>query len=141
MDRRQAYRQLFDTVAADLSAYPQLAARLEAQFEAALRHDAAGLQDSASEIAALCARLERSRRQRAGLLRVLLPTGEPLSMASALAVLPPALRERADAMWQSLRGWIAECRERNRRNGELLTQRRELLRRVLEGESDVYAAQ
>ncbi|POZ63390.1 flagellar export chaperone FlgN [Chromobacterium alticapitis] len=141
MDKRQAYRQLFGTIAEDLTEYQRLLARLEAQFRAALEHDAAALAMSADEIAESCVRLERSRRARLELVRGLLPAGAEASMTAALAVLPPALRDQAGAHWQRLRGLIAECRESNLRNGHLLQQRRELLQRVLVGESDVYLAQ
>ncbi|MBP4048670.1 flagellar export chaperone FlgN [Chromobacterium violaceum] len=141
MDRKQLYRQLFATVGGDLSDYPRLNALLEQQFRAALAHDAAALERCATEIAALCDKLERSRRERLSLVESLLPAGAERSMAEVLKVLPQALREQGEAHWQRLRALIADCRERNLRNGQLLQERRQLLQRVLEGESDVYAAQ
>ena len=141
MDKKQACRQLFATLQADLADYPRLMESLEAQFHAALAHDAAGLEACAADISALCARLEQSRRLRLGLVKALLPSAEEPTMAGALAVLPPAVREQGEARWQSLSGLIVASRERNLRNGQLLQQQRVLLRRVLEGEADVYAAQ
>ncbi|SUX54034.1 flagellar protein FlgN [Chromobacterium vaccinii] len=141
MDRKQRYRRLFATVGEDLADYPRLNALLERQFRAALAHDAAELDRCAGEIAALCDKLERSRRERLELVTSLLPSGTERSMAEVLKVLPQALREQGDAHWRRLRALIADCRERNLRNGQLLQERRQLLQRVLEGESDVYAAQ
>ncbi|MBM2884288.1 flagellar export chaperone FlgN [Chromobacterium phragmitis] len=141
MDRKQVYRELFMTIAADLADYPLLLESLEAQFQAALAHDAAGLEACACRISELCDRLERSRHARQAWVRDLLPVGAELSMSALLDALPPNLREQGAARWRRLCELVAACRERNLRNGQLLQQRQALLRRVLEGESDVYAAQ
>ncbi|AUH50497.1 hypothetical protein CXB49_06580 [Chromobacterium sp. ATCC 53434] len=141
MEAGQAYRRLFATIGADLADYPRLLEWLESQFRAALEHDAAALERCAGEIAALCDRLEGSRRERLAVVDALLPLAAERSMAEVLKALPTALREQGDAHWRRLRALIADCRERNLRNGRLLQERRQLLQRVLEGESDVYAAQ
>ncbi|KUM02996.1 flagellar export chaperone FlgN [Chromobacterium subtsugae] len=141
MDRQQDLRRLFATVADDLAAYPLLQACLERQFAAALAHDAQALSVCADEIGALCRRLELSRRERLGAAERLLPAGAELTMAAVLRALPERQREQGERHWLRLRGMVADCRELNLRNGQLLQQRRLLLQRVLEGESDVYAAQ
>ncbi|MEO9382655.1 flagellar export chaperone FlgN [Chromobacterium phragmitis] len=141
MDKKALYRRLFATIGGDLSDYPKLVDLLERQFRAALGHDAAGLEACAAEISGLCDRLEGSRRERQGLVDALLPAGSERSVDAVIGALPAPLRERGDAHVRQLRGLIDACRERNLRNGELLQERRQLLLRVLEGESDVYAAQ
>ncbi|OHX11462.1 hypothetical protein BI347_17475 [Chromobacterium sphagni] len=141
MDRQQDLRRLFATVANDLADYPRLQDLLERQFAAALAHDAQALAVCADEIAALCLRLERSRRARLSMVERLLPQGAELSMDAVLGRLPEKAQAQGEGLWLRLRGLIGDCRERNLRNGQLLQQRRQLLRRVLEGEPDVYAAQ
>ncbi|UTH73160.1 flagellar export chaperone FlgN [Chromobacterium sp. IIBBL 290-4] len=141
MERKAWLQSLFVTVGDDLADYPKLASLLERQFQAALAHDAAALSACAAEISELCDALEDRRRERLRVVERLCPPGAPLAVEAALAGLPEALRERGLTHWSRLRQWIADCRDLNLRNGELLQRRREALSRVLEGERDVYVPQ
>lgn len=142
MSRQALFEQLLQTVQRDLRDYPKMEACLEAQFAAALAHDAEGMRRCADQLGALCAALEESRRERRRLAAAVLLREHDLSMTALFALLPAAAREACERRWRQLLAHVERCRDLNLRNGGLLRQQQQVLARVLEGEAgDVYHAQ
>lgn len=139
----QALHGLAAGVYADVADYERLRERLEAQFDAALRHDNGRLARLAEEIVALCNALDERRRQRNGLLRVFataLPGMPPADAVPALlAHLPVSRRSAAASDWVTLCALVRECKALNGRNGQLLMDQHEIMQRVLTDGDGIYA--
>lgn len=124
---------------ADRSAYARLRELLEAQFQAALRHQAEPLQRLAEEISALVDGMEARGRQRGQLLRQLLGTqGEP-GMNRLLQRLPAKAAQALGDIWTALEQQVRECKALNQRNCQLITEQQALMRRVMGVEEELYA--
>lgn len=140
MSRPGLLPQFVADMDADLLQYRSLQALLQEQFGAALRHDSAGLLELNERILAMVAALDLRRERRSTLLAQLLAPQHPATLDALLERLPPATRgvvqTRADALEQLVR----DCKERNTRNGRLVTDQQAILQRVLRGkEEDTYA--
>lgn len=136
-DRQELMKRLLQGVAEDMQAYPQLAALLEQQFQAAVRHQNAQLAALADTIAALVDAMLLRREQRVALVQRLLgPTG---TMAQAFALLKNAARERMEADWKTLEQMVIECKRLGKRNSDLLVEQYSIMQRVLHGEEQIYA--
>ncbi|MBS0353878.1 MAG: flagellar export chaperone FlgN [Proteobacteria bacterium] len=139
----QALLRLATGVHADVADYERLQERLDAQFDAALRHDSGRLAGLADEILALCDTLDVRRQERNGLLRVFAAALKGMPPAEAvtalLARLPESQRSAAQAGWSRLGALVRECKALNVRNGQLLMDQHEIMQRVLKDGDDVYA--
>lgn len=127
------------SVQADQADYDRLRQLLEAQFQAALRHQSDALVDIAAQITDLVAVLEERRGQRVEAAAKLLGLQQPSSMVALFDLLAPAPRAALAASWDALEGLVNECKTMNLRNGRLLMGQHEIMQRVLNGESDTYA--
>ncbi|MFT7772929.1 flagellar export chaperone FlgN [Roseateles sp.] len=135
----EALAALLRDLQADRSAYARLRDLLEAQFQAALRHQAEPLQRLADEIVALVDELDAHTRQRALLLRKLLGSqGEP-SMSRLLQRLPSTASQALGDIWTALEEQVRECKALNQRNCQLITEQQALMRRVMGVEEGLYA--
>lgn len=136
---RPALTGLLHDLQADRAAYERLQERLEAQFQAALRHDAPGLQQLAEDIGALVGELEARARARGQVLRQLLGTAGEVSMAALLNRLPPAAAQAIGGLWGGLEQQVRDCKALNARNGRLIADQHALMRRVMGVEEALYA--
>lgn len=121
---------------ADVLEYRRLRSLLEDQFDAALRHQGTRMQALAEDITAAVETLEARRATRVTLVHQLVGSAAVVRIETALALLPPPLCDAAAARWGVLETLVRECKERNARNGRLMTDQQAILRRVLEGEED-----
>lgn len=136
-------KQLMRDLQTDLREYRELHGLLEAQFQAALRHDATALQALAAEVTVLVDRLDQRRLNRRELLNKLLPTHPAPGMADVLALLPAQgpMRTNAARGWEHLEALVRACKERNARNGRLMADQQAVFQRVLHGEENpLYGA-
>ncbi|MBV5293592.1 MAG: flagellar protein FlgN [Curvibacter lanceolatus] len=131
-------KQLMQDLQTDLREYQALHQLLEAQFQAALRHDASALQAQAAEVTTLVDRLDQRRQARRELLRTLLPVHPAPGVAELLALLPAQGPMRANAArgWAQLEALVRACKERNARNGRLMADQQAVFQRVLHGEEN-----
>jgi len=129
-------RLLLRGVADDLLAYPELLGLLERQFQGAVRHQSAQLEQLAVTILALVEAMEARRQQRVSLVQQLLgPAG---TMMQAFALLKSAARERMEADWSTLEKLVLECKRLGKRNSDLLVEQYTIMQRVLHGEEQLY---
>jgi flagella synthesis protein FlgN len=129
-------RLLLQGVADDLTAYPELAALLEQQFQGALRHQHVQLAAVADSITLQVEAMETRRRQRVLLVRRLL--GPDAGMAQAFALLKSPAREKREADWAALERLVLECKRLGRRNSDLMVEQYSIMQRVLHGEDQIY---
>jgi len=135
----EALTLLLRDLQADRAGYGRLRELLEAQFQAALRHQAEPLQRLADEIVALVDELDAHTRQRGLLLRKLLGSqGEP-TMSRLLQRLPTTAAQALGGLWTALEEQVRECKALNQRNCQLITEQQALMRRVMGVEEGLYA--
>ncbi|MDC8756487.1 flagellar export chaperone FlgN [Janthinobacterium fluminis] len=137
LTRQQALARLGAGVAEDVSAYQALLLLLEEQFDAALHHRSARLAALGEDVVAVVEAMELRRRQRVALVRALL--GAEATMAQAIALCEGEARAGIDAGWRELALLATECKRRNQRNNDLLTDQYTIMQRVLQGEDQIYA--
>lgn len=136
-------QQLMQDLQTDLREYHELHQLLEAQFQAALRHDATALQTLAAQVSGLVDRLDQRRLSRRGLVHTLLPRHPAPGVAEVLALLPAQgpMRAKAAQGWARLEALVRACKERNARNGRLMADQQAVFQRVLHGEeSPLYGS-
>lgn len=136
VSRQESMRTLLAGIAADMQAYAGLAALLEEQFDAALRHQGPRLGDIAEKITATVAEADARRIQRVALAQHL--NGANGTMAQAFALLKPAAREKMEADWLALEALVIECKRLSKRNADLLVEQHGIMQRVLHGEEHIY---
>lgn len=140
MSRPGLLQQFVADMDADLLQYRSLHVLLQEQFTAALRHDSAGLLELNERVLAMVAALDLCRERRSALLAQLLAPQNPATLGALLERLPPATRGVVQTRAQALERLIHDCKERNTRNGRLVTDQQAILQRVLRGkEEDTYA--
>lgn len=135
--RQQAVDRVLQGIADDSTGYIALLALLEEQFQAALRHQTEQLKTLADQVIAAVDVLDGRRRQRVTLVTALL--GAKPDMQQFFALLQEAPRIRALADWAALEEMVLECKRRNSRNSQFLTEQYSTMQRVLNGEEDTYA--
>ena len=135
--RHQAVERVLQGIKDDSTAYVELLALLEEQFQATLRHQNAQLKVLADQIVAAVAAIDGRRRQRVTLVTALL--GPRPDMQQFFALLPETARATSLADWSALEEMVLECKRRNIRNGTLLTEQFSTMQRVLNGEEHTYA--
>ncbi len=136
LSRQDAMQQLLQDVAADLAGYQELAALLEQQFDAAIRHQQSRLGDVAAAIGTLVDTLEVRRARRVALATRL--TGPQPAMAQVFALLRAEPRARLEADWQTLERLVLAAKAAGKRNGDLLAEQYTIMQRVLHGEDQTY---
>ena len=129
-------QQLLDGVAADLQAYAALQDLLEQQFDAAVRHQGARLEQVAEAVSALVEAMEARRVQRVDCAVRLV--GPAPSMAQVFALLKPEPRARLEQQWQDLELRVLACKRLGKRNSDLLVDQYTIMQRVLHGEDQIY---
>jgi len=129
--------RLMKGVAEDVKAYRHLQALLEDQFNAALRYQAARLNELAGQITGTVDALEQRRQQRVFLVENLLGAGG--TMARAFPMLTGNAREALESGWQLLEDLVVDCKQRNVRNCNLMMDQQNIMQKVLHGEEQIYA--
>jgi flagella synthesis protein FlgN len=137
LTRQQANGQLADGVRDDLAASAAIAALLERQFDAAVRHQSAQLAALAVELTPLLDAMEQRRQQRIALVRALL--GPQATMAEFIAGLAEPARAALAGQWRELEALVVRCKEATARNGALLAEQFSVMQRVLHGDEEIYA--
>jgi len=135
----EALLNLLRGLQADRAGYAGLRGLLEAQFQGALRHDAAALLSLAEQIGAQVAELEQRRVERGELLLRLLGRAQPPSLAALLQRLPAGPGERLAGVWTELEQQIRDCKALNQRNCTLIIEQHGLMQRLLGQEGELYA--
>lgn len=138
MKRGDALRALVAGVHADHGDYQALRRLLDAQFDAALRHDSTELQTLGGRIAEQVGVLDTRRRERMRLVG-LLGLAAPVAMEQVIGLFAQNTRDSVLQLWQALQALVAECKALNLRNCRLMMDQHALMQRVLEGEADTYA--
>lgn len=139
MNKRDILLRLAYGVNADLNDYAVLKKRLEAQFTAALHHRSAELATLGEAITGLAEVIEARRRERVELVAALLDGRPGGSVNDVLALFPEATRRMCLGWWQELESLVRDCKAQNARVCQLVTEQHQIMTRVLDGESDVYA--
>lgn len=139
MSAAQALARMLRDMQADQLGYTRLLELLEAQFEAALRHQAEALTRLAGEIGALVDQLDTRRQQRGLLLAQLLNKSPAPSITELLQRLPSVPAQTLTVAWQGLEQQVRECKRLNLRNCHLITEQHALMQRVLGVEEAGYA--
>lgn len=135
--RQQAMLALLRGVADDVAAYTALLDLLDEQFDAIVRHQSARLAQLSDTILPAIEAMEARRRERIALVGVLL--GPDAGMAQVFPLIKGATRQMLEEHWLSLEKMVVECKRRNIRNSELLTEQYSIMQRVLHGEEQLYA--
>ena len=139
MNQAVSLTRVMQGVGADIQRYRELTRLLEAQFTAALRHDAVELSELANGVTELVASLDASRRDRTACVRAMLGAGASAGMPAVFELLEGPRREALEAGWQTLEGLVRESKRLNARNCQLLMDQHALMQRVLHGEVSTYA--
>ncbi|WP_229417162.1 flagellar export chaperone FlgN [Massilia sp. Root418] len=134
--RQHAMQLLLEGISADMAAYAELQDLLEQQFDAALRHQRARLEQVAEAVSVLVDAMETRRAQRVACAVHLL--GPAPAMAQVFALLKPEPRERLQQQWQALELRVLECKRLSKRNSDLLVEQYTIMQRVLHGEDQIY---
>lgn len=136
--KAEALVALIRGVHADLADYQELHHFLNAQFDAALRHQSDRLSEFATSITDLVETLELRRQERVAIVNDLLGRTELASMSAIFKMLADVPRQQLQSTWQILEALVNECKALNTRNGRLLMDQQEIMRRVLGEEVDIY---
>jgi flagella synthesis protein FlgN len=139
MKASEALARMLRDLQADRSGYMRLRELLDAQFQAALRHQAPALVGLAEEITALVGELEARRASRSELLARLLGRGVAPSLSALLPRLPAQVGQTVTQAWQALEQQVQECKRMNLRNCQLITEQHALMQRALGIEEQGYA--
>jgi flagella synthesis protein FlgN len=139
MTAREALGRLVKGVRADLVDYRTLRELLDAQFEAALKHRTAAINDVAQRITKLTAQLEKRRVERVALAKALVGRQANVTISAVASLLPGNSRASFNEGWQTLEKLVHECKRLNQRNCNLMMTQREILQRVLQVGGDTYA--
>ena len=128
---RQRWAHIAAGLQQDLKAYAALHTLMDAQFHAALRHDAAAMQEVAQRITAQAQALEQSTQQRVLHAQALLPVGAPVTMTALFAQLQAPLQQQFLRLWHQLETLVQHCKTRNVRNCQLIMEQAQIMRQVL----------
>lgn len=131
LSARQRWAHIAVGLQQDLAAYAALQALMDEQFHAALRHDAAAMQDVAQRITAQAQALEQSTQQRVLHAQALLPVGAPVTMTALFAQLQAPLQQQFLRLWRELEALVQRCKTRNVRNCQLILEQAQIMRQVL----------
>lgn len=132
---RQRWAAIAQGMQQDMAACAGLRGLLRSQFHAALRHDAAAMEQVALQITAQVQQLDSTRLLRGEHARALLPAGAPLSMAALFAQLQPPLQQQLQSLWSQLEALVQECKALNVRNCGLIMEQADVMRTVIAGSS------
>lgn len=138
MKRSDALRALVAGVHADHGDYQALRRLLDAQFDAALRHDSEELTALGARIAEQVGVLDERRRERMRLVG-LLGLRAPVAMEQVIGLFAQNTRDTVLQLWQALQALVAECKALNLRNCRLMMDQHAMMQRVLDGDADTYA--
>ncbi|MBU0602991.1 MAG: flagellar protein FlgN [Gammaproteobacteria bacterium] len=137
MKRADAVLRLVRDMHSDAAAYRDLRTLLDAQFDAAVRHDAVAVRDIAGHIAESVERLDARRVLRVRLVTQLF--GADARMDSMFDAMATDNGVRCRALWQELEEHVVECKRLNARNCALMSDQYEIMTRLLHGEDQTYA--
>lgn len=132
-------KQLRDGLDHDQAGYQRLHGLLEAQFQAALRHQADAMAELADGILAQVAELDAQRERRQQLLVALLGRNGTPSLKALLARLPQASAQPLAQLWRHLQLALADCKALNLRNCQFIIEQQALMQQLLGREEATYA--
>lgn len=138
MSRSADVNRVMRSVGQDVLDYRALADLLEEQFQAAMRHQAERLVELSQRISEVVDALERRRAERVAAVEALLGSGA--RMPTLIAALPVPRAQLLGKGWASLEALVRHCKALNLRNCQLMTDQHDIMRRVLHGEDETYAA-
>ena len=134
--RAQTLRVLLQGVGTDIERCRRMVRLLEAQFQAALRHDPAEMSEASQGITELVEHMDETRRSRVAAVRALL--GEGGTVQRVIERLDGPQRQALETGWRMLEELVRESKRLNVRNCELLMAQHALMQRVLHGEGETY---
>ncbi|MFG6488981.1 flagellar protein FlgN [Roseateles sp. BYS78W] len=136
-------RQLIDVLTRDVQGYRELRTLLDAQFDAALAHHAASMDQLAGRIVTQVEGIDARRESRDGMLAQLAGRRERPGLRALAARLPAAvplpLRERLAEVCGQLEQLTVDCKRLNLRNCELIHEQHALMQRLLGQPEASYA--
>lgn len=112
---------------------------LQAQFDAALRHDPVRVADVCESISALTERITQRGHERLALARQISGTQGDAAYEMVQKALPHGVRATVKQWYTDLQAMVAECQRLNARNCDLLMSQYEIMQRVLNDEVHTYA--
>jgi flagella synthesis protein FlgN len=136
-DRAGALRRLALGIVEDLQAYRALQVLLDAQFDAAVRHQTSRLVELAEQIMQACTRLDAHREERCALALML--AGPQARIADVFALLQGKARGMLEDHWTALEVCVTDCKRLARRNSQLMADQYTIMQRVIHGEEAAYA--
>jgi flagella synthesis protein FlgN len=139
MNRREAFKKIFNGMRADVRDYSVLRELLQTQFTAALQHRTDEIRDVGERITGLASLLEARRSERVDLVVAIAGPSSRASITAVAARLQGASRTAFDTCWSALEQSVKECKALNMRNCRLLMDQHDIMRRVLSTEVDTYA--
>lgn len=142
MTHQQLLQRVMEGLRDDLGDYRRLRELLDAQFAAALRHQADEIREVIGGILDVTGKLEQRRRERVDMVQRLLNGERGVSRPSmqALSVrLHPSVRANFDAFCTTLEKLLRDCKRLNRRNCHVLTAQHDMMRQALDLKEYVYA--
>lgn len=137
MTPREAAEQLLRDLRADLVQAGDLRQLLEAQYQAALRHDAAALQTLGERIVACVEVMETRRSRRVSLAQQL--AGPDARMEAVFPRLGQGWGRTGQTWWLRLETLVRDCKAANQRNCALLAEQQALMQSLLQPQGELYA--
>lgn len=137
MTPREAAEQLLRDLRADLTQAGELRTLLEAQYQAALRHDGSALQTLGEQIVACVEVMETRRRRRVSLAQQL--AGPQARMEAVFPRLGQGWSRTGQTWWVRLETLVRDCKAANQRNCALLADQHTLMQSLLQPQGDLYA--
>lgn len=135
----EALGKMLSDMHADRTGYARLRELLDAQFQAALRHQGQELVGLAEQISGLVDELEARRAERSRLLTLLMGREVAPSIDALLQRLPAKVGQTITVAWQGLEQQVRECKSMNLRNCQLITEQHALMQRAMGIEEPGYA--
>ena len=136
-------QHLLDVLALDCQDHGQLKTLLESQFQAALGHQASGMERIAQDIVSLVQDIEARRPRRDALLQQLLGRQANPGLLALVRRLPASLsrplRERLDEVCRRLEIEARDCKRLNLRNCELIHEQHALMKQIMGLPETCYA--
>lgn len=138
MSRNDLMLALSRGINRDLIAYRRLKEMLDAQFAAAMYHDAPRLAAAGQAVEQLAGEIELRRQERVDLVRQLFDGDSQARMEQVFALLPEAPARMFRSWWSELETLVRDCKGMNERLCHLLTDQQEIMQRLLGDNEDIY---
>jgi flagella synthesis protein FlgN len=123
----------------DQSDFQAMRDLLQAQFDAALRHDPVRVAAVCESISALTERITQRGHERLALARRISGADGHAAYEMVQQALPHGVRATVKQWYTDLQAMVTECQRLNARNCDLLMGQYEIMQRVLNDEVHTYA--